>query len=97
MGDAMAKLHVRHRRGKIKLRENCFTRFGANFEDRFRPKLLQRHKLNPKSVKDAESDADGFHLDVGGSAPFDAVSQTSPIHAVPLSLFSNRRLSDRNS
>ena len=38
-----------------------------------------------------------FHFEFGGAAPSDAIKETSPIHAVPLSLFSNRRLGERRN
>ena len=69
----------------------------ANFKKRFRPNLHNAVSQNAESEDDAEPDADGFHLDCGCPASFDATSETSPIQAVPLSLFSNRRLGDRRN
>jgi hypothetical protein len=62
----------------------------ANFENRFRPNFHNALSKNAESEKDTEADADSFHLDGGGAEL--SISETLPIQAVPLSLFSNKWL-----
>jgi hypothetical protein len=85
--------------GPVRIKYN----FGENGDNRTKYDAL--HAMTEENVFRASKhrgatrerhiayDADSLALDGGGAEL--GVSETSPIHAVPLSSFSNRRLGDR--